>query len=153
MKTFLVIGFIFFLIILFIFLKSYPKPSQKGIDLKLPEDKIPTEINSRLIIEYENVSITDENVNNKLADNEDLWNAWIKSGYLPGNNLTVDFYFYTAYEKNAIKLKTELEKEGFLSWVYPERTLIIFKGWQIKTQIRRKWDLETLNQRKCINLN
>ena len=80
MKTFLVIGFIFFLIILFIFLKSYPKPSQKGIDLKLPEDKIPTEINSRLIIEYENVSITDENVNNKLADNEDLWNAWIKSG-------------------------------------------------------------------------
>ena len=30
--------------------------------------------------------------------------------------------------------------------MYPERTLIIFKGWQIKTQIRRKWDLETLNQ-------
>ncbi len=146
MKIFIAIGIAILVIIVWIFLKSYPQPTMEGIELRTPEDKIPTEISPTLINEYENVPIVDDGVKEKLADNEDLWDAWIKSGYVPGNTLTVDFYFYTAEEQSAAKLKSKLEQEGFYAFVYPERTLIIFKGWQIKTQIRRSWDLKTLNQ-------
>ncbi len=146
MKIFIAIGVVILVVTVWIFLKSYPKPTMEGIELGSPEDKIPTEINPTLIKEYENVPIVSNDVKEKLADNEGLWNAWIKSGYVPGNLLTVDFYFYTAEEQSATKLKSKLEQEGFHAFVYPERTLIIFKGWQIKTQIRRPWDLETLNR-------
>lgn len=146
MKIFIVIGVAILVLIVWTFLKSKPIPSDKEIHLPVSEDKMATEISLQLVKQYEDVSIEGEDIKRTFEDCEDLWKTWLENGYVPGDKLAVDFYFYSASEENATKLKRKLEQEGFHVDIYPETTMVILKGWKIKTQIRREWDLETFKQ-------
>lgn len=146
MKILIAIAVVVLVTIAIVKLNSHPKPSEKEAKLQILESEIATEISPEFMKQYEGVTIDNEKTKIAIDENKALWNDWLKTGYKPGNKLTVDFYFYSTNEEDAIKLKTILEQEGFHVVVYPESTLIIFRGFKIKTQIRRAWDLETLIQ-------
>jgi hypothetical protein len=133
------------LLIFVVFLNTSTKPSKQEIEITTPDDKILRELRPELIKEYETVVIKDDATNKMINDNKDLWNEWQKNGYKPTDTLTVDFYYYSADEENAKNLKQKLDSEGFVANIYPEKTLML-KGWKIKAQIRRVWDIQTIEK-------
>lgn len=132
-------------VVFFFMLKSPIKPTLNELEISAPEEHILQEINSGLIQEFQNQEITDEEIRRLVHEHDQLWDLWQKRGYSAGNSLTVDFYYYAAAEANAKQLKNKLEKEGFVVFIYPQITFGL-KGWQIKTQIRRNWDLSTFKK-------
>lgn len=142
MKIALVIVAIIIVVCIFVF-KTSTQPSTEEIEKKVPEEKIISEIDKSLVSEFAN-AIEGKKLREELKSREVLWNSWIEHGYKLDEKLTVDYYYYSSTEEKATKLKSRLEKVGFYVNVFPETTLIVLKGWKIKTQIRRIWDLETL---------
>ncbi len=121
------------------------KPSSEEINSKVPNEKIISCFSDSIHLQTKNRSI-DEELNNFLNQNSNLWKVWQEKGVNLNDTFTVDFYFYAAEKENAIRLVNKLESYGLIANVFSETSFIILKGWKIKTQIRRVWDLETLQE-------
>lgn len=121
------------------------KPSSEEINFKVPNDKIISTFSDSILFQTKNRS-NDEELNDYLIRNSNLWKVWQENGLNINDTFTVDFYYYAAEEKNALLLVQKLESYGLVANVFSETTFFFLKGWKIKTQIRRIWDLETLQE-------
>ncbi len=121
------------------------KPSSEEINLKVPNDKIISTFSDSILLQIKNRS-NEEELNDFVNQNSSLWNVWQEKGLNVNDTFTVDFYFYAAEKENALRLVEVLESYGLVANVFSETTFLFLKGWKIKTQIRRIWNLETLQE-------
>ncbi len=141
----LAISIIAVLGLLFLLVGCTAKPSSEEINSKVPNEKIISTFSDSILLQTKSRS-TDEELNDFLNRNSNLWKVWQEKGLNLNDTFTVDFYFYAAEEENTVQLVNKLESYGLVANVFSETTFLILKGWKIKTQIRRIWDLETLQE-------
>ncbi len=141
----LVISIITVLGVLIVLVGCTAKPSSEEINSKVPNEKIITTFTDS-ILEQTKSRTNDDELNDFLNQNSNLWDVWQKKGLNVNDTFTIDFYFYAAEEENATRLVNKLKSYGLVANVFSETSFLFLKGWKIKTQIRRVWDLVTLQE-------
>ncbi|OXA96090.1 ribonuclease E inhibitor RraB [Flavobacterium hercynium] len=86
----------------------------------------------------------DNELQEHLERNEQMWKIWEERGVNSETELTVNFHFYAAKKDRMQLLVDELKAEEMVFRVKETRTLLFFKGWQIETDITQKWSLPLL---------
>lgn len=86
-------------------------------------------------------------LNAHLERNESMWQVWKENGIDSETELTVNFHFYSTRKENTERLCKTLSDYNIPYSIEKTRTLIFLKGWNIETDIKKKWTLEELQEK------
>ncbi len=94
------------------------------------------------------VKDTKDNILKLMEDVSEVWQEW--SSYSNNNenalNLEIDFDFYSANKELSKKFLISAENENFKVVLKSIRTMIIFKGYEIRLSKRQPWTLQKLKE-------
>lgn len=86
-------------------------------------------------------------LNEHLERNESMWHVQKENGIDSETELVVNFHFYSTRKENTELLCKALSDENIPYSIEKTRTLIFLKGWNIETDIKKKWTLVELQEK------
>lgn len=94
----------------------------------------------------EAITSTKENIKELLEDSDIVWNEWKRDGLSEDKKFVVDFNFYSSDKDGVLHFTKILQKNHFEVEVKTKRTLLFFKGYEVKASINDYWNLKKLNE-------
>lgn len=88
-----------------------------------------------------------ENIGHFKYELPDMWAAWNEMGLDTDKEVTVLFTFYSAKKEPSLNFTELLKKMGFEVDRKSKRTLLIYKGYEIKAEITDRWDIGLLRDK------